>query len=227
METTAIMVTETNALVRLMTWLSPAFPVGGFAYSGGLERAVHDRLVTDAGQLGLWLDALVASGAWWNDAVLLSEAWRSHDDAARLYAVRSLAESLAGSAERHAEIILQGEAFVTAAAAWPHPVLARLGAGPPYAVAVGAVAGAHGIDLESTLAAFLHAVASQAVSAAIRLGVLGQRHAVEVLAGLEGPILHAAKVAAESTLDDLGSATVIADIATLRHETQYSRLFRS
>lgn len=213
-----------QSLIRLMTWLSPAFPVGGFAYSGGLERAVHDDLVADADGLKAWLETLITSGAWWNDAVLLAEAWRSQDG---LTATSDLAEALAGSAERHLEIMNQGEAFASAASAWPDPVLRRLGDRPPYSVAVGAVASAHGVALEQTIAAFLHALTSQAVSAAIRLSVLGQKQGVAVLASLEAIILHVSKDASSSTLDDLGGATVIADITAIRHETQHSRLFRS
>lgn len=213
-----------QSLIRLMTWLSPAFPVGGFAYSGGLERAVHDGLVADAGGLKAWLETLMASGAWWNDAVLLAEAWRSHDE---LSEISALAEALAGSSERHLEIMTQGEAFAAAAGAWPNAVLDRLGERPPYSVAVGAVAAAHGVALEQAIAAFLHALASQAVSAAIRLSMLGQKQGVAVLASLEAAILDVSEKASAATLDDLGSATVIADIAAIRHETQHSRLFRS
>lgn len=216
-----------QALIRLMTWLSPAFPVGGFAYSGGLERAVHDGLVGDAATLADWLETLLQHGAWWNDAVLLAEAWRAADDGDRLANAAELAEALAGSAERHGEIMTLGQAFAAAASAWPHPVLDALGERPPYAIAVGAVAAAHGIALERTVAAFLHALASQAVSAAIRLSVLGQKQGVAVLAGLETTIVKLSAEAAQSSLDDLGSAAVIADLAAIRHETQHSRLFRS
>jgi urease accessory protein len=216
-----------QSLIRLMTWLSPAFPVGGFAYSGGLERAVHDDLLRDAGDLQTWLETLVGRGTWWNDAVLLTEAWHACDDRPRLAGVVELAEALAGSAERHLEIMAQGEAFVAAACAWPHPVLDALGEHPPYVVAVGAVAAAHGVELRRTIAAFLHALVSQSVSAAIRLGVLGQRQGVGVLAQLEPIVLRVAGDAARSTLDDLGSAAVIADLTAIRHETQHSRLFRS
>lgn len=222
-----IMDTDTRSLVRLMTWLSPAFPVGGFAYSGGLERAVHDGLVEDADDLRHWLETLLAHGAWWNDALLLAEAWHACDDDLRLVEVMVLAEALAGSAERHLEIMAQGEAFAAAAAAWPHPVLERLGSRPPYAVATGAVAAAHGIALEQTATAFLHALASQAISAAIRLRVIGQRQGVELLAATEMLVLDIASAAARSSLDDLGGIAVIADIAGMRHETQHSRLFRS
>lgn len=218
---------ETVDLIRLMTWLSPAFPVGAFSYSGGLEQVVADGDVRDAGSLLDWLTSLLSRGPFWNDAVLLAEAHRAVDDAGRLADAAALAEALSGSAERHRETMLQGEAFLAAAANWPSPVLARLGAAAAYPVAVGAVAAAHGIAAEAGLAAYLHAVASNLVSVAIRCSVIGQRHGVAVLAGLEARIAALAETAARSTLDDLGAATIRADIASLRHETLATRLFRS
>ncbi|MBB3611383.1 urease accessory protein UreF [Rhizobium sp. BK602] len=218
---------DLQALLRLMAWLSPAFPVGSFAYSGGLERAVHDGLVKDATGLGDWIVALIRHGSAWNDAVLLAEAHGVGEDAARLAKVAELAEALAGSKERHQETMLLGEAFLSAAGAWSHAVFSILAAKTAYPVAVGAVARAHGISLEEALAAFLHALASQMVSAGIRLGVSGQKDGVAILAALEDVIADAAKRAAQSSLDDLGSATVQADIASLRHETLGTRLFRS
>ncbi|WP_455273348.1 urease accessory protein UreF [Rhizobium herbae] len=217
----------TQALLRLVTWMSPAFPVGAFSYSGGLEQAVHDGLVGDAPGLARWLQALIEHGSSWNDAVLLAEGYRACDDAARLAAVRELAEALAGSRERHLETILQGQAFITAAGHWPHPVLEALTGAVAYPVAVGAVAGAHRTGLEPALAAYLHSTASNLVSVAIRCGVMGQTLGVGVLAGLESVIAGTAARASASTLDDLGSATITADISALRHETLHSRLFRS
>ena len=218
---------DTQALLRLMAWLSPAFPIGGFAYSGGLERAVHDRLVRHAADLGDWLETLLSNGTLWNDAVLFCEAWRGHEEEAALADVAELGLALAGSAERHAETLALGQAFAKAASAWPAAIFRRLPANAPFPVAVGAVAGAHGVAAEPALAAYLHAAISQSVSAAIRLGVCGQADGVAALARLEAKIAAVAEKAIGSTLDDLGSATVQADIASLRHETQRSRLFRS
>ncbi|RUM23066.1 urease accessory protein UreF [Rhizobium vallis] len=218
---------ELQALLRLTAWLSPAFPIGGFAYSGGLERAVADELVTDASSLAAWIGTLIGHGSAWNDAVLLAESHKRHADSAHLAEIAALAEALAGSRERHQETMLLGEAFVAAARAWPDSVFERLPQKAAYPVAVGAVTGAHAIAPEKALAAFLHAYASQAVSAGIRLGVAGQKDGVAVLAGLEAIIAEIARQATTSTLDDLGSATVQADIASLRHETQATRLFRS
>ena len=218
---------ELQALLRLTAWLSPAFPVGSFAYSGGLERAVADGLVCDAASLAAWIGTLIEHGSAWNDAVLLAEGHRQQAAPERLAEIAALAEALAGSRERHQETMLLGDAFLAAARAWPDDVFDRLPDKAAYPIAVGAVAGAHGIGLEKVIAVFLHAYASQAVSAGIRLGVAGQRDGVAVLAGLEEQIAATAQRAAGSTLDDLGSAAIQADIASLRHETQATRLFRS
>jgi urease accessory protein len=217
----------TQGLLRLVTWLSPAFPVGGFAYSSGLEKAVEDGLVRDQPGLAAWLTSLLHHGAIWNDAVLLAEAWRNWQQRPMLDAVSELALALAGSKERYLETVALGTAFRDAAQAWPSAVLGWLNGPVAYPVAVGAVSASHNIGCEATLAAYLHAAVSQQVSAGIRLGLMGQSQGVALLAGLENTIEQVAARAALSTLDDLGSATVAAEIASARHEMQASRLFRS
>lgn len=230
--TTVITTTMTDqpsniALLRLMAWLSPAFPVGGFSYSHGLERAVQDGLIVDAGSLASWLETLVEMGSGWNDAVLFAESWRRARADGDLDEVAFLAEALAGSRERHTETMLQGAAFLKAAAAWPNPVLERLPDECAYCVAVGAVAGGNSIALRDALSAFLQAFFSNLVQAAIRLGTVGQGAATALLAGFEPLALSTAARAAASTLDDLGGCAFISDVMAMKHETQYSRLFRS
>jgi len=215
------------ALLRLMAWLSPTFPVGGFSYSHGLECAVHDGLVVSRDDLAGWLETLLEMGSGWNDAVLLAESWRRARAGGDLAELADLAAALAGSAERHRETVLQGAAFLEAAAAWSNPALARLPADCPYCVAVGAAAAGGGVALADALAAFLQAFASNLIQAAIRLGVVGQTGATALLAALEPRLLAVAARAAASTLDDLGGCAVLSDIVAMRHEVQETRLFRS
>ncbi|MER9977954.1 MULTISPECIES: urease accessory protein UreF [unclassified Mesorhizobium] len=215
------------ALLRLMAWLSPSFPVGGFSYSHGLEQAVHAGLVADSKELAAWLETLVEMGSGWNDAVLFAESWRRARETGDLDEIVALAEALAGSRERHAETMLQGAAFLKATFAWPCQVLDRLPAECAYCVAVGAVAGDHGIALRDALAAFLQAFFSNLVQAAIRLGIVGQSAAMTLLAAFEPLALATADRAAGSTLDDLGGCAFISDVTAMKHEAQYSRLFRS
>jgi len=215
------------ALLRLMAWLSPAFPVGSFAYSQGLESAVHDGLVADRDTLTDWIQCLLMYGSAWNDAVLAAESHRRAAAGEDLAEIAELAEALAGSKQRHMETMLQGAAFLQAAGQWPVATGVDLPEHCPYGAAFGAVAGAHGIDAEAAISAFLQAYVSNQIQAAIRLSVIGQTDGVAILAELEPRIGETAARAARSSLDDLGSATIVAEIAGMRHETQYSRLFRS
>jgi len=219
--------TDTIALARLMTWLSPAFPVGAFAYSHGLERAIHDGLIRDRSSLVEWLETLLDRGSAWNDAVLLAEAWRSTVAGESTDDVAELAAAMSGSRERHMETTLQGGAFIDAMAAWSGELSTGGEGAIAYPVAVGVAAARHGIGLEDALTAYLHAFASNLVQASVRLVPLGQRDGVATLAALESVVLRTAQCAAVSTLDDLGSCTILADILSMNHETQYSRVFRS
>jgi urease accessory protein len=219
------------ALYRLMAWLSPAYPVGAFSYSGGIEWAVEAGDIKNAETLRAWLVVMLEDGAGFCDAVLFAHAHRavSADDEKALRAVAALAAALAPSKERHLETTAQGNAFIEATgAAWPCAALARLKAawdGPvAYPVAVAVAAAGHGIALDPALAAFLQAVAANLISAGVRLGQTdGQR----VLAALEPVVAATAQRALATALDDIGGAAFRADLAGSRHETQYTRLFRS
>lgn len=212
-------------ILRLMAWLSPAFPVGSFAYSHGIERAVQDGRIADRESTEGWLRLLLSNGSGWNDAVLFAQAWRYSAAGHDLHPLAELAEALAASDERRRESLSQGEAFCAASTAWAPGI--ELPRDCPYAVAVGALAGAHGIPLRTALAAFLQAFVSNLLQATIRLGVTGQSGALETLAALEPHIVGVAMRAENADLDDLGTATLMSDISAMRHETQYSRLFRT
>jgi urease accessory protein len=227
---TSIIMTDlgsNTALLRLMTWLSPAFPVGAFSYSHGIERAVHDGLIHDKASLQDWLDDLVQHGSVWNDAVLFAASWREANTGGDVQDIAILGEAMAGSKERHMETMLQGSAFLQAMTHWGVTTNAGLPDEAPYPVAVAAIAAQNGVALEPALAAFLHAVLSNLIQGAVRLVPLGQSHGVALMGGMEKQILAAAARAADSSLDDLGSAAIMSDVTAMQHETQYSRVFRS
>jgi urease accessory protein len=222
-----------TALYRLQAWLSPAYPVGAFSFSSGLEWAVEAGDVVDAKTLERWLAVILAEGGGFCDAVFFVHAYRASEqrDDTALAAVAELALAFAPSKERHLETTAQGGAFLAATrAAWPCAALDRLVALSPgcaYPVAVAAAAAGHGIPLAPALAACLHALAANLISAGVRLIPLGQTDGQRVLAALE-PVIAATSARALATrLDEVGSAAFRADLASLRHETQYTRLFRS
>lgn len=214
-------------LLRLMAWLSPAFPVGSFSYSHGLERAAHERLIADRAGLEDWLSGLVEAGSLWNDAVLAAHAVRASESRGELASLAELAEALAGSAERNMETMNQGRAFVEAARTWRGSAIDGLPEDAAYPVAFGAVAGQAGIPAEEAIAGLLQAMVSNLVQAAIRLSIIGQTDGVRVIAALEPLVAATADRAARASLDDLGSGTIRSEIVAMRHETQHSRLFRS
>ena len=225
---------EAAALYRLMTWLSPAFPVGAFSYSSGIEWAVETGDIADAASLRGWLAAMLADGSGFCDGVFLAHAHRAAllRDEVVLRDVAELAAAFVPSRERQLETSAQGRAFVDIArAAWNcdglEQMIANCDGAIVYPVAVGLVSAAHGIPLAPTLHAFLHALASNWISAGARLIPLGQTDSQRVLAVLEPVVVATAGRALAASLDDLGSATFRADLASMRHETQYTRLFRS
>jgi urease accessory protein len=225
---------EIASLYRLMTWLSPSFPVGAFSYSSGIEWAVEAGDITDATSLRQWLTSMLTDGAGICDGIFLAHVYRaaSSGGEALLADLAELASAFVPSRERHLETTAQGRAFIEIArAAWHNALLDRLVASCKaaivYPVAVGVVSAAHAIPLAPTLHAFLHAVTSNWISAGARLVPLGQTDSQRLLAALEPVVGDTARRALAASLDDLGSATFRADLASMRHETQYTRLFRS
>jgi urease accessory protein len=225
---------EAAALYRLMTWLSPAFPVGAFSYSSGIEWAVESGDIADAASLRDWLTAMLADGSGFCDGVFLAHAHRAASlrDEPALRDIAELAAAFVPSRERQLETSAQGRAFIDIArAAWNCDGLDQLVTACDgtivYPVAVGLVSAAHAIPLPATMHGLLHALVSNWISAGARLIPLGQTDSQRVLAWLEPVVVATAGRALQASLDDLGSATFRADLASLRHETQYTRLFRS
>ena len=217
--------TADAALYRLMTWLSPSYPVGAYSYSHGVEYAVEAGLVRDRGTLVDWVAHAVKHGAGLTDAALLAASWRGED-------VTELADAWRGSAEMALESRAQGAAFLAATqAAWPHPALDELAlrrqGEAPLPVAVGVAAQAHGVALDAALTAYLHAFAANLVSAGVRLIPLGQTDGQRALAALEPAVAAAAGTARGTPLDEIGTASPTIDWCSMKHETQYTRLFRS
>jgi len=229
------MTTTEADLYRLMTWLSPAYPVGGFSYSHGLEYAVEEKLVRDRETLVQWLTTAIEVGAGRIGGALLAEAWRAatQQDADRLEDVAELAAAWRSTSETALESEAQGAAFLSVTrTAWPHPLLdplvpERRGGPIALSVAVGATCGSHGIALLPALVAYLHSFASNLVSASVRLIPLGQSDGQLAMAALEPIIQRSARACVDISLDEVGGAAPMLDWCSMRHELQYTRLFRS
>lgn len=223
-----------DQLLRLLAWLSPAYPIGAYTYSHGLEAAIEAGLAGSADALADWLETVLAHGSGLSDAIFLGQAWQAvaagADD--RLEGLAARAMAFQPAAELRLETAQQGRAFLDATVkAWPCPALERLQAmtlpALPYPIAVGAACAGHGIRLRWSIGGYLHGVAANLVSAGVRLIPLGQSAGLAVLARLEPVIAGVVDTALESGLDDLRSAVPMVEWCAMRHETQYTRLFRS
>ena len=321
---TTIMTTDGAKRLRLQSWFSPAFPIGAFSYSHGLEWAVEEGSVTDRASLLAWLEADLRHGSGLMDAMVFAQAWRathmphpltrnaahsalSHEgreqgaaatypssigpevlttavatraecplpsreraathspgegessvkrvdvgcdgaaatppaqcepafaDSSKLLAVAELAAAMRGTTELALESGQQGIAFLSAVRkAWPHPELDRFAAlltqaaiPPVLPVAAGICCAVHGIDLDLALPVYVHGSVANLVNAAVRLVPLGQTDGQIAVAALEASVLETAREAMASAPEDIGSTAFMVDLASMRHETQYTRLFRS
>ena len=225
---------DSEALTKLMAWLSPSYPVGAFSYSSGIEWAVEQRDIRDAATLGDWLAIVIGQGSGFCDAALFAQAHgaAAAGDADLLRHVAELAAAFAPSRERHLETTAQGRAFLDVTrATWPCPALEAFAVSwdgaVAYPVAVAVACAGHGIALAPSLNAYLHAVASNLISAGVRLVPLGQTDGQRLVARLSPLLAETAQRAMRTPPTEIGSAAFRADLASMRHETQYTRLFRS
>jgi urease accessory protein len=225
------------ARLRLQTWLSPAFPTGSYSYSHALEWAVEAGHIHDRQSLLDWLEADLRYGSGRNEAIFFSEAWRSvlGDDRTRLAEIAELAAAFRGTSEFALESSQQAAAcLATLRQVWPDPVLDCLAKilceyhiPPAVAVVLGVASASLGIPARVALPAFLQSYVANLVTAGVRLVPLGQTDGQFAIAWLEESVTTTSVQAEHATIDDLGSAAFMVDLASMSHETQYTRLFRS
>ena len=220
-------------MTKLLAWTSPSYPTGAFSYSHGLEWAVEAGDVRDVATLIDYIDAVLARGGGWIDAVLFARAYECAHDASAFDEISDLAAAFRGSAETALESHQQGAAFLAVTRkAWPHAQLdaftERRGDAPvAHSIAMALACAAHGIPREPALSAWLHAAAANLVSAGVRLVPLGQTDGQIATARLASHIATIVADALDTPLDELGTAAPLLELCSIRHETQYTRLFRS
>jgi urease accessory protein len=214
--------TEPQQLLQLLAFMSPAFPVGSFAYSHGLEWAIDDGMVKSADNVREWIESLLVHGSGWNDAVLFAAA---HDASDEVRAeIDELALALAAARERALETSDLGQSFAKAVAILSASEIMNF---QTYPVAVAAACKKTCIDKRAGLLAYLQAFSNNLIAVAVRLVPLGQTKGLEIMRDLTPVIVTTVERALKASVDDLGSSTLLSDISAMRHETQYSRVFRS
>ena len=225
------------ALLRLQSWLSPAFPTGSYSYSHGLEWAIQAGHIYDRASLVDWLQPDLCYGSGRNEAIFFNEAWQCavDGDRAKLFGIAELAGAFRSTSEFALESSQQAAAcLATLRQVWPDRVLDWLSeilrerhVQPALAVVLGVRAARQGITVSHALPAFLQSYVANLVAAGVRLIPLGQTDGQLAIAELEEAVLATSAQAKKATIDDLGSAAFMLDLSSMAHETQYTRLFRS
>jgi urease accessory protein len=225
------------ALLRLQSWLSPAFPTGSYSYSHGLEWAVEAGYIKDRETLVDWLEADLCYGSVRNEAIFFCEAWCSarDNDFAKLLEIAELAAAFRGTSEFALESSQQASACrATLRRVWPNRLLDSLSQllserEVPFVLSVilGVRSAREDVPISLALPAFLQSYVANSVTAGVRLIPLGQTDGQLAIAELEEAVLTVSARARNATMEDLGSAAFMVDLASVAHQTQYTRLFRS
>jgi len=224
-----------TAQLRLQTFLNASFPIGAFTCSHGIETAIQDGRLHDDSSCLDWITTILTCGSGWNEAVLMNHAYHLaraglHSNTEALRELNSLALALQAGQERWFETTTLGASFLAAARAWPQSAQIQwheVGDELALPVVIGALGRMHDMEKDALLASALQSTASNMVWIATRLIPLGQSKSLGIIAQLE---LHCCAVALKAigtSLDDLGSCAVLADIASLQHETLHSRVCRT
>ncbi|MDF7674318.1 urease accessory protein UreF [Acetobacteraceae bacterium ESL0709] len=217
-----------RAFLSLLSWVSPAFPTGSYAYSHGVEWAVSQGDVRDVASLCDWLEVLLLHGSLGNDLVFLHYGWQRAEEGEALRELAEYARACASSRERYEETLWQGDAFMRAACVWqPELETLRQAFSWPLPVAQGLVFRRGGVTKAQALLAGAYNAVAALVSATVRLVPLGQTDGLRALKRLDPVLEQAVEKAERSTFDDLGGVCFYADMAAMRHETQRTRLFRT
>ncbi|MDM0043406.1 urease accessory UreF family protein [Variovorax dokdonensis] len=219
-----------SSLLQLIWLASPALPVGGFSYSEGLEAAVEMAGVDNENAAGAWLsDQLQLSLARGDLAVVAQAiaAWRA-DDRYRIGRLNAWILQTRESAEFLLQTVQMGHSFVE----WlklHHADAAEIFRDQPasYPVAFAFAAQRCNASVRDGCLAFAFGWAENMVGAAVKAVPLGQSAGQRMLGRLSGEIPHAVERAMALTDDDRQAFAPMLAVLSARHETQYSRLFRS
>ena len=214
---TEMTATPAEHLLILQNWFSPAFPVGAFSYSGGLETAIARGAVHDRDSLADWLTVSLLNGTAFNDTVCLRAALAGGE-------VNELCLALCAGAERYQETTELGAAFANVMRETQDIDLPE---GLAYPVAVGLAARALGLAPQATLAAFLQGFCMNQISVAVRAVPIGQMEGQSCLRSLMPVIERALETVMVTSPDEMGSFALAGDLCALEHETAGQRIYRT
>lgn len=223
-----------SALLTLLQLTSPALPVGAYSYSEGLESLIEGGWITTAGQLDRWLRESLATGSIAVEAAILRRAhraWMAQDLNQLAYWNNWLSANRETMELQHqnwqmGRSLLKLLQDLYDRADWAE-IQTAVGAECNLAIAFAIAAGLGSIDENTAVLGYLHSWASNLVSAGVKLIPLGQTAGQRLVLNLSESIVATCDRSATIPDDRLFSCSWGLSLASMAHETQYSRLFRS
>ena len=212
------MVNKHRDMIFLQAWFSPAFPIGAYSYSHGLETAIQGGLINDEVSLQSWISTLLLDGSGRNDGLFIKAAYEGEEEA------NTLCLSLCPSKERWQETTELGQAFTKVV---NESYQTDIPDGLAYPVAVGLAAQILKLDLTMTLQSYLQAFAANLISVGIRAIPIGQQAGQTCLVGLYPVIEEVVTQVTEFSLNEVGSAALLSDIMAIKHEHSVPRIYRT
>tara|TARA_B100001057_G_scaffold409607_1_gene424335 strand:+ start:798 stop:1436 length:639 start_codon:yes stop_codon:yes gene_type:complete len=205
-------------MMILQAWFSPAFPIGAYSYSHGLETAIQTGLITDEVSLESWISTLLLYGSGRNDGLFIKAAYEGEEEA------NALCLALCASKERCQETAELGKAFSRVANT---SYQIDLPEGLTYPVAVGQAAKTMDLDLTLTLQSYLQAFAANLISVGVRAIPIGQQAGQHCLVGLYPVIEEVITQVAKASINKVGSAALLSDLMAMKHEHSVPRIYRT
>jgi urease accessory protein len=224
--------TPDRALLRLLQLASPLLPVGGYSYSEGLELLIAREIIHDRGTLQDWIERELTVGSIRLETYAMDRAylaagtgdidninyWNQWLSSARETAeLRQQSWQMGGSL---AKLLIELTPDIV-------ELLHPIGLSSNYAIVFGIAAQHWHISLEDSILSYLHSWATNLVSAGVKLIPLGQTAGQQLLWELQSTLDRSAHQIIQFTEDDLYSCSWGLSLASMQHETLYSRLFRS
>ena len=216
-----------NNILKLLTWNNQSFPIGSYSFSSGLEYAVETKIVFSSYQLLNWLKDLLTYGSLQSDSILLAETWKlkKKKQCNKILELNQFAVSLNQSHEKYIENYEQGRAFIKVAQdAWGHNFINKHLIFP---IAYACSAAQENISLDDSLQSFIHSNLGNLLAAGIKLIPLGQTDGQKIQVELNKHIDKEYRCIKKRNLNSIGSCAWANDIISMRHENQYTRIFRT
>jgi len=218
-----------NALLRLLQLSSPSLPIGAYAYSQGIESAVHSQIICDEMTALDWLNSVLINGLASNDLALITHAYQSWQDSDldSITELSQLSLAIRETSELKEEDRHLAKALLRLAEplGLEYPVEIKTSASYPVVYAY--FIHNWSISLEDALLAFAWSWLENQIAAMIKLVPLGQTQGQKLLLAMDKSLSTAVKKSLTVPVSRIGSSLPNLAILSSQHEIQYSRLFRS